>query len=354
MNILKIFKNRKVLITGHTGFKGSWLSLWLSKLGANILGLSFDIPTEPSHFKLTNPVLNHVIADIRNPKEIQNIIINFEPEIVFHMAAQSLVRSSYENPVETFETNIMGTIHVLESLRHIKSKVKSVIVVTSDKCYENKEKYHAYKESDPLGGYDPYSASKACTEIVTSSYQRSFFPVAEYGNSHQCLIASVRAGNVIGGGDWSDFRLLPDVYRAYARGEVLVIKSPKSIRPWQHVLEPLRGYMMLAGKLLKGETQYIGAWNFGPNQESCIQVDEVLSKIQLYLPKLKYRVELNNVHEAQLLMLDSQKAKTILGWKPILNIDNAIELTSNWYQKYYDENMILSHNQIADYELQIN
>jgi len=281
-----IYKNKKVLITGHTGFKGSWLALWLKELGAEVIGYALKPPTTPSHYELLtqqptdNLNIISIEGDIRNYIKLNEIFQSYKPEIVFHLAAQPLVRYSYINPVETFETNVMGTINVFEACRNCES-VRAIVNITSDKCYENKEWVWGYRESDPMGGYDPYSASKGCAELVTSAYRNSFFtpsyPLTD--SPPRVLLASARAGNVIGGGDWADDRLIPDIMRATAKNESVIIRNPKATRPWQHVLEPLSGYLLLGQKLLEGRKEFAGGWNFGPDDESNITVENLIENI---------------------------------------------------------------------------
>ncbi len=348
LSLKDTYKNKKVLITGNTGFKGSWLSLILKSMGAEVLGYSIDVPTQPSHFELLNLEMESITGDVRNKNQILKVIKNFKPDIVFHLAAQSLVRPSYDNPIDTFETNVMGTVNVLEAIRQ-EEYVQAVVNITSDKCYENKEMNYSYKEEDPLGGYDPYSASKGCAEVVCSSYTRSFFNINDYKKTHNCLIASARAGNVIGGGDWADFRLLPDIFRSFFNKKVVTIKRLNALRPWQHVLEPLNGYLVLGEQLLKGNTQKVGPWNFGPHDESCISVGEILEKITKMYPEFKYDVQEDSVHEATLLKLDISKATSKLEWKPQLNIDKALLYTEKKKKKYFNENKIISEVQMKTF-----
>jgi CDP-glucose 4,6-dehydratase len=328
------FKDRKVLITGHTGFKGGWLTLWLLKLGANVCGISNKPEDEKGIFSITNlqGEINHNICDINNLQEMNAIMSGFEPEIVFHMAAQPLVRLSYEDPITTFQTNVIGTANVLECVRSINS-VRSVICITTDKCYENNEWVYGYRENDKLGGYDPYSSSKACAELLISSYRNSFFHVDNFGKSHHVALASVRAGNVIGGGDWAKDRIIPDCIRSFQNHSTLELRNPEATRPWQHVLEPLYGYMLLAVKLFNGEKMYSGAWNFGPTTAGVVKVKDIAMKI---LDKWgKGYIELGmeqGPHEARLLTLDISKAMTYLNWTPTLDIDETVGLIVEWYK----------------------
>lgn len=351
-NILfnNIYKGKKVLITGHTGFKGSWLSLWLFKLGAEVIGYSIDIPTNPSHFELLNLKITSIIGDVLNKEKLLNTIQKHQPDIVFHLAAQPLVRESYINPVKTFETNIMGTVNLLESCRKT-GQVKVIINITSDKCYQNKEWTRGYKEHDPMGGNDPYSASKGGAELVANSYRNSFFNVKEFGKSHSTLLADVRSGNVIGGGDWAKDRLIPDIVKATANDEITVIRNPQSTRPWQHVLEPLSGYLLLGWKLLERKKEFADNWNFGPDDDSSLTVNEVIERAKKHWDKIKYKIKesSDNFHEANLLKLDSSKARTQLKWKNIWDSHKAIEKTITWYKNYYKNAKILSEKDLDNY-----
>lgn len=348
MNFLTFFKNKRILITGHTGFKGSWLALWLSKLGADVCGYSVDIPTNPSLFEVCelDSIVRSEEGDVRNFNRLANVVKEFKPEIIFHLAAQSLVKKSYQNPVETFETNIMGTVNLLEIVR--KFNTTSVVInVTSDKCYKNIEDKHFFVENDPMGGEDPYSASKGCAELVADSYFKSFFKDAGL------LLASVRAGNVIGGGDWATDRLLPDCIRAYVNKKPVIIRCPDSIRPWQHVLDPLCGYLFLAYQLASGEKKYCGGWNFGPLKQGNITVQEIADKISNMLDGFSYEIDAaERFAEAKYLNLNCEKALKDLGWKFSWEVNDAVEQTLLWYQKYYggDDMREFSLNQINFYE----
>lgn len=338
MNLFNNFyKGKRVLVTGHTGFKGSWLSIWLHELGAEVIGVSQEPATSRDNYvlsKIGSKITADVRGDIRNGQEMKDIFTKYQPEIVFHLAAQPLVKLSYECPVETYETNVMGTIHVLEAIRATNS-VKVGVMITTDKCYENKEQIWGYRENEPMGGYDPYSSSKGATEIAISSWRRSFFNPQEY-NTHGKSIASVRAGNVIGGGDWSADRIIPDCIRALEANREIGIRSPQAIRPWQHVLEPLGGYLLLAQKMWNEPTKYCEGWNFGPRTESITSVWNVAEKVILNYGKgqLKDLSCPHAPHEANLLMLDISKAKFQLGWEPRMHIDQCIALTVDWYKKY--------------------
>lgn len=348
------WKNKTVLITGNTGFKGSWLSLWLSSMGAKVIGYALPAPTTPSLYELAEIAndITMIEGDITNLSLIKETLGRYEPEILIHMAAQSLVRPSYQNPVETYKTNIMGTVNVLEAMRNIPS-VRSAIIVTSDKCYENKETEAPYNEEDPMGGFDPYSSSKGCSELVVSAYRRSFFPKNEY-HRHGVALASVRAGNVIGGGDWSNDRLLVDAMKAFISGEKLIIRNPKAVRPWQHVLDPLTGYLTLAEKLWDHGSDYSEAWNFGPDLEDSRTVAWVVDKLcRFWSNGSSWEKDQNqSPHEAGLLFLDSSKARQRLGWQPKLKIMSSLTWTVAWYMAFQRgaDMKTLCLRQIAQYE----
>ena len=330
----KFWKNKKVLITGHTGFKGSWLTIWLKNLGAEIIGYSKSIPTNPSLFEVANVSngIKSVEGDIQNYEFLKETITKHEPEIIFHMAAQSLVIKSYSEPIETFSTNVMGTVNLLYAIKETK-KPQIVINVTSDKCYENNESLEGYKEDDPMGGYDPYSSSKGCAELITKSFRNSFF---SSNTENNVALASVRAGNVIGGGDWAQNRLIPDIVRAIKNKESVKIRNPNSVRPWQHVLDPLHGYIQLAEKLGSDKT-FSEAWNFGPNKEELKPVSWIIERFNdLWKNKIDWEIENGEFHEAKNLILNCQKAKTKLKWKSKINIDKTLSLTIEWYKKYFD------------------
>ena len=337
------FKGKRVLVTGHTGFKGSWLSIWLHELGAEVVGVSQEPFTNRDNFVLSG-IGHKIMADLRanicDGQKMKEIFQKYQPEIVFHLAAQPLVRYSYEQPVETYEANVMGTIHVMEAIRSTDS-VKVGVMITTDKCYDNKEQMRGYKEDDPFGGYDPYSSSKGACEIAIQSWRRSFFNPEEYGKKHHVSLASVRAGNVIGGGDWALDRIIPDCIKALEQDKVIDIRSPKAIRPWEHVLEPLSGYMLLAKKLWEHPTEFCEGWNFGPESESVSTVWEVATELIKNYGKgeLKDSTDSNAVHEAKLLMLDITKAKTKLGWKPRMNMQQCMELVADWYKRYQTEDV---------------
>jgi len=350
-----IYKNKKVLITGNTGFKGAWLSLWLKQLGAEVYGVSKDIPSSPSLFEITKmeSFVHHIFADIRDLDKIKKLIHKIEPEFIFHLAAQPIVKLSYDDPIDTMSSNIMGTANILESLRTADFEC-SAIMITSDKCYENVEWEWGYKETDHLGGKDPYSASKGAAEIVIKSYYESFFK----DPSSRIKIASVRAGNVIGGADWAANRLVPDMFRAWSLGETVPIRSPHSTRPWQHVLEPLSGYLK-CGQELCLDKKYNGyAYNFGPNSDQNKTVLELLEEISKYWEIQKgaamYALEENNsFHEAGLLKLNCDRALQHFNWKPTLHFDETVAFTATWYNNYYNNTAInmltFTNEQINDY-----
>ncbi|WP_020614548.1 CDP-glucose 4,6-dehydratase [Sediminispirochaeta bajacaliforniensis] len=333
------WKGKKVFVTGHTGFKGSWLTQWLLLLGATVKGFSLEPETNPALFsilQLTEHMM-HTIGDIRDGEALKKSLVSFQPDIVFHLAAQPLVRRSYKEPHLTYETNVMGTLNLYEAVRSCDT-VRSVVSITTDKCYENREWVWGYRESDPMGGYDPYSSSKGCVELLSSAYRHSFFNVADYGKTHQVGLATARAGNVIGGGDWAEDRLIPDCIRSLSTGKDIVIRNPRATRPWQHVLEPLSGYLLLAQKLWDEPQQYDGGWNFGPGSAGALSVSEVVSLVVSSWGTGGWRVEGDDgPHEAKLLGLDISKAMSILGWKPHLSTSEAIELTCRWYRLSFDE-----------------
>jgi CDP-glucose 4,6-dehydratase len=345
-----IYKGKKVLITGHTGFKGSWLSLWLTKLGADVIGYSKDIPTKPNHFELLDIDMISITGDVLDKIKIYNTIKRYKPDIIFHMAAQALVRKSYLEPVNTMETNIIGTINVLESVRRL-GQTKAIVNITSDKSYQNKEHIWGYKEHDPMGGDDPYSASKGAADLISQAYRKSFFKPEEYKKSHTTLLANVRAGNVIGGGDWAQDRLIPDLMKAAHKGEIVIIRNPHATRPWQHVLEPLSGYLLVGAKLLKGEKEFSDDWNFGPTDEATIPVHEVIAHTAKHWDKIRHKIQADKakLHEANLLKLDSTKARIKLQWKPVWDSHTTFEKTAKWYKEFYTNKHILTEQDLDDY-----
>ncbi|NYT61911.1 CDP-glucose 4,6-dehydratase [Alcaligenaceae bacterium] len=338
------YRNRRVLLTGHTGFKGSWLALWLQQLGAHVTGVSLDPATSPSHWDLLNLDMADHRIDIRDAAAVADVVRAAAPEIVFHLAAQPLVRHSYRAPLETWSTNVMGAANVLEACRHQPS-ARAIVVVTTDKCYENQEWEWGYRENDRLGGHDPYSASKAGAELVVASYRNAFF-----NQPHSPLLASARAGNVIGGGDWSEDRLIPDLVRAIARNTALEIRSPNATRPWQHVLESLSGYLCLGHRLLEGKREFAQAWNFGPNEEGNRSVSYVLQCLKQAWPILEWHTTtLPQPHEASLLHLDSTKAHMRLGWRSVWSLDQALSATADWYRLQHKTGLVTSLEQLQAY-----
>lgn len=345
---MKLFGNiycgRRVLITGHTGFKGSWLALWLTELGADVVGVALPPDSEPNHWDLLQLMCPAQFIDIRDHAAVARIIADIQPEIVFHLAAQPLVRRSYREPLLTWSTNVMGTVNVLDACRQTAS-VQAIVVVTTDKCYENQESLKGYQENDRLGGHDPYSASKAACELVVASYSKAFFHSA-----NAPLLASARAGNVIGGGDWSDDRLLPDLVRAIATQIPFEIRSPNATRPWQHVLESLSGYLLLGQKLLEGKREIAESWNFGPEPESNRTVEQLLKGLKAHWPVLNWCVTSEpQPHETKLLYLDINKAKNRLGWKPVWGFDDTLAATADWYRAFYSTRTVYSKVQLAAY-----
>ena len=350
-----IYQGKKVLLTGHTGFKGSWLAFWLQRLGADVCGYALPAPTDPSHWNLLKLGIRSEIADIRNPQTLEKVFRDFQPEIVFHLAAQPLVRASYRDPVETYSTNFMGTLNVFEACRETES-VRAVINVTSDKCYENREWARGYREEDAMGGHDPYSSSKGCSELLTASYRNSYFNNAEFGVKHQTLLASCRAGNVIGGGDWAEDRLIPDIMRAVAAGRPVEIRKPGATRPWQHVLEPLGGYLLVGKRLLEGQPEYAAGWNFGPAENAELSVREVVESIKRYWSRIDYRLAQTTdaLHEANLLKLDCTKARQQLNWHPVWDSEKTFEKTVGWYRGFYENGALATEADLASYTGQMN
>jgi len=343
------WRNKKVFLTGHTGFKGSWLSLWLNQLGAEVHGYALEPSTLPNIFTVSgvgNHLTTSTIGDIRDLAMLSRTIKSIQPDIIFHLAAQPLVRYSYEAPVETYSTNVMGTVNLFETVRETAS-VKAVVNVTTDKCYENQEWVWPYREDEAMGGYDPYSSSKGCSELVTSAYRRSFLSDSGVG------VASARAGNVIGGGDWSPDRLIPDFLHALDASETLIIRSPAAIRPWQHVLEPLSGYILLAEKLYSEPEKYSQAWNFGPSEQDAQNVEWIVNRLVESMPGTSWEHDKStHPHEANYLKLDSSKARNHLNWQPRWNLDQALKRIIQWHKSWRNgEDMNqLTMQQITEYE----
>ncbi len=330
------WKGKKVLITGHTGFKGSWLALWLQHLGAEVIGYALPPATTPCLFEAVKiaPDITSCLGDIRDLQQLEQTVNTHRPEIILHLAAQALVRYSYAHPLETYTVNVIGTANILEAARRT-GAARVVIIVTSDKCYENREWVWGYRESDPLGGHDPYSSSKGCAEIITAAYQKSYFDAARY-EQHGSAVASVRAGNVIGGGDWSEDRIVPDIMRAFMAGSSVTLRNPRAVRPWQFVLEPLYGYLLLAERLWYEGPKFSGAWNFGPDQEHARPVSWLVERLQ-ELWEMKGPWELDrkqHPQETRYLKLDSSKAGALLGWSTKLDLPETLHLTSDWYRAY--------------------
>ncbi len=330
------WQGKRVLLTGHTGFKGSWLSLWLQFLGADVLGYSLQPPTEVNLFELATVAsgMKSVVGDVRDLNHLQQVIADYQPEIVIHMAAQPLVRESYRNPVETYATNAMGTVHLLEAVRQV-HEVRVVVNVTSDKCYENREWVWGYREDEPMGGYDPYSNSKGCAELVTAAYRNSFFNPQSY-SEHGVAVATARAGNVIGGGDWATDRLVPDVLKSLMAGQTVLIRHPHATRPWQHVLEPLNGYLTLAEHLYKDGATFSEGWNFGPNESDVKPVSWIVDQLySLWGSDISWTQETAaQVHEAHCLKLDCSKARIKLGWQPKLDLKTALAWVVDWTRSF--------------------
>lgn len=345
----EIYNNKTVLITGHTGFKGSWLACWLNQMGANVIGYSLESPTVPNHIELLNLDIISITGDIRDLEKLNQTFRTHKPDIVFHLAAQSLVRLSYENPIETYETNVMGTLKVFEACR--KNNVKAIVNITSDKAYENREWIWAYRENDPLGGYDPYSSSKGCADLLANSYRNSYFHSTEYKKNHNTLLASCRAGNVIGGGDWAKDRLLADIMLSVSQDKKVSIRNPYATRPWQHVLEPLSGYLHIGQKLLEEKAEFGEAWNFGPSSEGNISVEEVVQKIKKHWDAVEYEIhrDSNQLHEANLLKLDCSKAHALLRWEGVWDSETTFEKTVKWYKAYYEKDEVLTGKDLESY-----
>ncbi len=348
-----IYNGKRVLVTGHTGFKGSWMAIWLSSLGAKVIGYALDPYSDKDNFVLSNigpKIEADIRGDVRDRKKLHDVFEEYQPEIVFHLAAQPLVRLSYECPVETYEVNVMGSINIMEEVRQCPG-TKVAIMITTDKCYENREQLWGYRENEPMGGYDPYSSSKGAAEIAINSWRRSFINPAQY-EKHGKAIASARAGNVVGGGDWASDRIIPDCIRALETNKPIEIRSPKSVRPWQHVLEPISGYLTLGAKMLENPIKYVDGWNFGPNLDSIVSVWDIANIVveEYGRGQLKDVSDPDALHEAKLLALDISKARFELGWQPKWDIRITLAKTIEWYKNYRKEDMhTLCLKQIAEY-----
>ncbi len=348
----EFWQGKRVFLTGHTGFKGSWLSMWLALLGANVKGYALNPPTSPSLFNeaKVDSIIDSHIGDIRDQDVLHESMTKFNPDVLIHMAAQPLVRYSYDAPIETYEVNVIGTAKVLEVARSCPN-LKAIVNITTDKCYENDERSEGYKESDPMGGYDPYSSSKGCAELVASSYRRSFLQGQGIG------LASVRAGNVIGGGDWADDRLIPDILRSFEKKESVVVRNPKATRPWQHVLEPLSGYLVLAQKLYNNQKEYSEGWNFGPNDDDAKPVDWILNSMMSKWPNSSWELDGNsNPHEAGFLKLNISKAESRLDWKPTWSLDQTLNHIVSWHRAWLsgEDVQVTSFNEITEFMNALN
>ena len=339
-----IYYDKTVLITGHTGFKGSWLAFWLHQMGAKVVGFALPPVHTPAHLDLLNLPIENVYENILNQSALHSAFQKYQPEIVFHLAAQAIVLDSYQDPVLTYATNVLGSLHVYEAARKCKN-TKAIVSVTTDKVYENKEWHWGYRENDRLGGFDPYSSSKACVEIMTESYRKSFM------NNSNILLATARSGNVIGGGDWANHRLIPDIIKAIQNKQTVVIRNPSAVRPWQHVLEPLAGYLLLGKKLLENKKEFAEAFNFAPDTNQNIEVIQTLGILQKNWNKVAFNIsdETQKLHEASILKLDNSKSINILKWRPVWNIEETLRLTIDWYREYLDNQNVITYEQLVKY-----
>ncbi len=343
-----IYKGKKVLVTGHTGFKGSWLTYWLKQMGAEVFGLALDPPTQPNHFDLLQMDMKSYIQDISDTVKVKEVLLEINPDIIFHLAAQPIVRLSYQDPVSTYMTNIMGTVNILDAARYL-TNLKAVVIITSDKCYDNKEWIWGYRENEAMGGKDPYSSSKGCAELITNAYRNSFFNGT---TDNSVLIATARAGNVIGGGDWASDRILTDIVTTVSTSSSVFLRYPGATRPWQYVLEPLSGYLTLGWHLLMGGGIYAEAWNFGPNAENNVSVLELVKEAQKNWDKVIFDFDKgNHPHEAGFLMVDSTKAFKLLKWEPVWGFSKTVEKTINWYKNFYEKRTVITEEVLLSYIL---
>ena len=347
-DVLYSFKGKRVFITGHTGFKGSWLTFILKEFGANVMGYALPMDSTPNHFDLLGleQQITHVVGDVRDSALLNDAMQSFQPEYVFHLAAQALVKKSYDDPVSTISSNVLGSAHLLDAVRQCES-VRSLVYITSDKCYENVEWVWGYRENDRLGGHDPYSASKAAAEIIFSAFTQSYF-----SQRLDLGVATTRAGNVIGGGDWASDRIIPDCIRSIAQNGTIQLRNPDATRPWQHVLEPLSGYLLLASRLRQQPLKYTGAWNFGPSTNEISTVYDVANKLIQYFGKGKIEIieMINKVHEARLLQLNCDKAHQLLGWYPRWSVDKTLDATASWYKNILNDVNVLDTTRAQVYE----
>ena len=323
--------------------------LWLKEMGAKVIGYSLKAPTKPNHIELLDLDIVSIIGDIRDLDKLNDVMRVYNPDIVFHLAAQALVRVSYKNPIETYDTNVMGTLKIFEACKN--NNIKAIVNITSDKAYKNREQIWGYRENDPMGGYDPYSSSKGCADILATSYRDSYFNIKDYKKTHNTLLSTCRAGNVIGGGDWAQDRLITDIMLSVSQDKKVNIRNPKATRPWQHVLEPLSGYLLIGQKLLEEKVEFSDAWNFGPNDEGTITVEEVVKNVKKYWDKIDYDLDnnKNSLHEANLLKLDCTKANTYLNWQSVWNSEKTFEMTVGWYKEFYENSNILTIKDLTSY-----